>query len=241
MTPSLLTTKLLIFDVYGTLIDWETGIYVAAQPLLSRVSPPPSRAEFMISFQAAENRQQTLTPTMRYSELLSNVYTQLAESYSLSVSADEATDFGASIGRWEPFPDSPAALARLKKFYKLVVLSNVDRASFTKTLGLLGGENTFDMVFTAEDVGAYKPDTKGFEHVLEEAKKRWGFERPQCCSTAQSLFHDHVPAKKLGMLGSWIDRDGASMGKGVDVEREWEFKTLGAMADAAEQEEANKA
>lgn len=237
--PSLLDAKLLIFDIYGTLIDDNTGLYTAAQPLLSQLPSPPSRAEFLQVLEPRVKALQKTHGTLRYSELLSKIYTQLAAHYSLPTpSKKEAAAFGNSIGTWAPFPDSAEALVRLKKYYKLVVLSNVDRASWEKTAQLLGGDATFDLVVTAEDVGAYKPDLKGFHYVLGEVGRRWGIKPGECCSTAQGLYHDHVPAKQLGLLGAYIAREGAVMGIDVDPPREWDFKTLGEMTDAVEKEAA---
>jgi 2-haloalkanoic acid dehalogenase type II len=240
MAPSLLTQKLLCFDVYGTLIDWETGLYNAASPLLLQLSPAPSREAFLRTYLALEHAQQAATPNLQYSAILSSVYTQLAAHYSLPApSPSAAVSFGSSIGLWPAFDDSAAALQQLKQHYKLVVLSNVDRASFAGTLLRLSGEGTFDLVLTAEDIGSYKPDVANFEYMLREVKEKFGVEREQVCVTANSLFHDHVPAKKLGLVSAWIERPGAVIGVGDEVEGatyEWRFHTLGEMADAVGKE-----
>ncbi|KAA8893310.1 HAD-like domain-containing protein [Sphaerosporella brunnea] len=233
MAPALLDQKVLVFDVYGTLIDWETGIYTAAQPLLSQLSSPPSREEFLRTYVHQEHLQEGSTPGLRYSSLLAHVYNRLASLYQLPPSPESATAFGNSVADWPAFPDSAAALAELKKYYKLVVLSNVDRASFATSLPKLGGEGTFDLILTAEDIGSYKPDLRNFECALKEIGEKFGVGKHQVCSTAQSLFHDHAPAKKLGLVSSWIDREGAYMG---DASYEWRFATLGDMAAAVKQE-----
>ncbi|KAI5850859.1 putative hydrolase [Tricharina praecox] len=238
MAPSLLSQKLLCFDVYGTLIDWETGIYTAALPLLSQLSPPPTRASFLSTYARLETLQQTATPGLRYSQLLSAVYAQLAAHYSLPAPSSEAEAFGASIGDWPAFADSADALQRLKASFKLVVLSNVDRESFANSLPRLGGEGVFDLVLTAEDIGGYKPALRNFEVMLEEVQERFAVAREEVCCTAQSLFHDHAPAKRLGLVSAWIDRQGGLMGVG-EVEGagfEWRFETLGEMAEAVERE-----
>ncbi|KAF8243484.1 haloacid dehalogenase [Wilcoxina mikolae CBS 423.85] len=240
MVPSLLTQKLLCFDVYGTLIDWETGLYAAAAPLLSQLSPAPSREAFLRTYLAFESAQQVATPNLRYSALLSIVYAQLAAHYNLPVPSPSATaSFGSSIGLWPAFNDSAAALQQLRQHYKLVVLSNVDRASFASSLQRLGGEGTFDLVLTAEDIGSYKPDVANFEYMLREVKEKFGVEKEQVCVTANSLFHDHAPAKKFGLVSAWIERPGAVIGVGEEVEGatyEWKFRTLGEMADAVAKE-----
>lgn len=236
--PSLLSQKLLCFDVYGTLIDWETGIYQAATPLLSQLTPTPTRESFLRTYTAHETAQQAQTPGLRYSDLLALVYTQLATQYGLPAPAPAAAEaFGASIGTWSAFPDSGAALRKLKETYKLVVLSNVDGRSFDVSLKHLGWEGVFDLVLTAELVGGYKPALGGFEYMLREVQERFGVAREEVMVTAQSLFHDHVPAKRLGLKSVWIDRAGAVMGLGVeDKVYEWSFRTLGEMAEEVERE-----
>jgi 2-haloalkanoic acid dehalogenase type II len=228
--------KLLCFDVYGTLIDWETGIYTAAQPLLSQVSSgAPTRAEFMRDYMAVENAQQSLTPSLRYPELLAKVYISLAGQYKVPAPpVEESAAFGHSVGSWAAFPDSPAALAELKKHFKLVVLSNVDQESFAESVKKLGGDGTFDAVYTAEDIGCYKPALTGFERVIKEAKENWGVEKAEFRVVAQSLYHDHVPAKRLGLRSVWIDRRGANMGKRPEEVGEiydFRFETLGELAE----------
>lgn len=225
--------KLLCFDVYGTLIDWEAGLCEAAKPLLERLSATPSRTEFLRDFADLEAEQQARTPGLRYPELLATVYTSLAARYKLpEPPAEEATAFGTSIKDWNPFPDTVAALAELKKQFKLVVLSNVDRKSFSETVDKLGGENVFDAVFTAEEIGCYKPELAGFKNVLRESKETWDLKEEDVRVIAASLFHDHVPAKQLGLRSVWVHR-GASMSKLEETGDVWDLRveTLGELAE----------
>ncbi|KAG9008422.1 hypothetical protein FRB90_008906 [Tulasnella sp. 427] len=249
--------KCLIFDCYGTLVDWESGIIDAFQPLLSRYPKPNpqtdslSRSDILKLFVQVENEVQTANPTMLYSDVLATAHSTVASShFGVEPSAEESAAFGASVARWEPFPDTRDALRRLSKHYKLVILSNVDKSSFEHTrLKLEGSASdpaakafTFDLILTAQDIGSYKPDLKNFRYALREVNERWGVEEVEVCATAQSLFHDHVPARKLGLKSCWIERAGAVVGasaeelreKGVDVGWTWRFATLGEMADEVE-------
>jgi len=245
---ALLSFKALSFDVYGTLIDWESGIYAAASPLLSRASSQTdaSKSAFLQRYQTLEAKRQAETPTLAYSTLLSGVYRDLHEQLCAEtpLSTAEAEAFGNSVPTWPAFPDTKEALTRLKNHYKLIVLSNVDKASFAGSLGKLGGAGTFDEVCTAEEIGSYKPDLKNFGYMLEKAAGL-GVKKDEVLVTAQSLWHDHVPAEKAGLAGAWINREGAVLGvEGVegtiDGRRvsgwKWRFKTLGEMADAVEME-----
>ncbi len=193
--------KVLTFDCYGTLIDWETGIVRALQPILDRRAL--SREEALASFARHETAQEAETPGMIYSELLAQVHRRLATEWGVAASEDEHRAFGASIGDWPAFVDTPAALQYLKEFYKLVILSNVDNRSFAVSSKRLGV--AFDAVFTAEDIGSYKPDPRNFRFMLD-ALKRAGHGEGEILHTAQSLFHDHAPANALGLHSAWIDR-----------------------------------
>lgn len=226
--------KVLCFDVYGTLIDWETGITTALEPLFAadgRALPP--RAELLDAIHELEAAQQHLTPAMRYRDILAAIHPRIAERFQLSVpSAASSVAFGASIGAWPAFPDSMAALRRLSRRYKLVVLSNTDREAFGATnAGPLQGV-PFDLIITAEDVGSFKPASRNFEYMVDEVQRMLGVGREGILQTAQSQFHDHHPAQKAGIKSCWIVRPGAIMGNREKEVYDWKFETLGEMADA---------
>ncbi|KAL4901132.1 hypothetical protein BDW74DRAFT_86394 [Aspergillus multicolor] len=236
---SLSKYRLLTFDVYGTLVDWESGIIAALQPSLQKSQSPskPTRSQILHAYHALERAQQTATPSMLYCDVLATIHGPLCAKLSLPTpSESESREFGESIGNWPAFPDTVRALYRLKEKYKLVVLSNVDRESFAKTnAGSLQGFE-FDAIITAQDVGSYKPDIRNFEFMLEQVKERFGVSREEVLQTAQSQFHDHHPAKKVGVKSVWIVRPGAIMGNLEENVFDWKFDTLGDMADAVEAE-----
>ncbi len=231
--------KVLTFDCYGTLIDWESGIAAALQPQLSRARPQLSPNAVLEAFARHEAAQETETPSMIYSDLLALVHRRLADEWG--VQPDEAEDarFGASVPDWPAFPDSRSALAYLKQHYKLVILSNVDRASFAGSNRRLGVE--FDAIFTAQDIGSYKPDPANFRYLLARLAER-GTTRGEILHTAQSLFHDHAPAKQAGLATAWIDRRheragwGATMPPPADATYDFRFESLAAMVAAHQAE-----
>ncbi|KAL6238315.1 hypothetical protein BDW75DRAFT_201987 [Aspergillus navahoensis] len=236
---SLSSYRLLTFDVYGTLVDWESGIIGALQPSLQKnpASTNLTRSQILHAYHALEKDQQTKTPSMLYSDVLATIHAPLCSKLNLPPPTEqESKAFGESIGSWPAFPDTVAALRRLQKKYKLVVLSNVDRESFSKTnKGSLEGFD-FDLILTAQDVGSYKPDLRNFEFMLSAVKEKFGIEKGQVLQTAQSQFHDHHPAQKVGIRSVWIARPGAVMGNLEDNIFDWKFDTLGEMADAVERE-----
>lgn len=226
---------ILTFDCYGTLIDWETGIIEALRPLLARHRARPSREAVLASFARHESAQEAETPGMIYPLLLGRVHRRLAEEWGVAAGAEEHRAFGASVGDWPAFADSAAALAYLARFYKLVVLSNVDRRSFAASTRRLGV--AFDAVFTAEEIGSYKPDLANFRFMLDALEKR-GHAQGDILHTAQSLYHDHAPANAVGLHSAWIDRRGDAGGGGAtppppeNVRWDFRFPGMAAMVEA---------
>ena len=221
----------LTFDCYGTLIDWERGILTALRPLLSRCGPQSDEAVLQ-DFADRESRQQAATPSMLYADLLNEVQGQLARHWGV---ADDDRSLGASIGDWPPFPDTVDALRYLKQYFRLVILSNVDRTSFQATQMRLGIE--FDAIYTAQDIGSYKPDLRNFVYLTERLAEQ-GVRCEHILHVAQSLFHDHAPANAMGLRSVWIDRRGDVGGWGATatptdgVRYDERFTSLGAFAQA---------
>ncbi|KIW66177.1 haloacid dehalogenase, type II [Phialophora macrospora] len=230
--------QLLSFDVYGTLIDWEAGILSGLKPLIEQQGGTArlSRSQALDIYHELEREQQSATPGMPYSQLLTTIYPQFAARLGLlKPSTQDSETFGRSVGQWPAFPDTVDALRRLQRYYKLVILSNVDRESFQASNdGPLGGV-VFDKIITAEDIGSYKPDLRNFEYLLRSVQEDFGVEKNQVLQTAQSQFHDHHPAKKMGIKSVWIERHG-TMGNRQEEIYDWKFATLGLMADAVEME-----
>lgn len=229
--------SLLSFDVYGTLVDWETGIVEALQPLLEKNNAHVTREQLLTVYHELERDQQQKTPDMPYTQVLTTVHPRLTQRLGLqSPSEEESLQFGTSIAHWPAFPDTVDALKRLSKHYRLVVLSNVDRESFAKTnAGSLQGF-PFDLIITAQDVGSYKPDLRNFEYMLQAVQSAFdGISADRVLQTAQSQFHDHHPARKMGIKSVWIVRPGAVMGNLGESVYDWKFDTLGDMADASEE------
>jgi 2-haloacid dehalogenase len=194
--PQLSAFQVLTFDCYGTLIDWETGICQALGPWLEAQGVRVGRDELLAAFAAAEAPQQQATPDLPYPELLARVHGAVAQRFGVAVDPAAAQAFGGSVPNWPAFPDSADALAYLKRHYRLVILSNIDRASFAHSARKLGVE--FDAVYTAEDIGSYKPDGRNFEYMLARLAEQ-GIAREEILHTAESLYHDHIPAKRFGL------------------------------------------
>ena len=225
----------LTFDCYGTLIDWESGMVRALAPLTERVARPLSRDEILAAHARHESSQQAATPTKRYSDVLAVVYKRLAEEWGAPASWAECEAYGSSIGNWPAFPDSAEALQYLKQHYKLVILSNVDNASFALSNEKLAVE--FDAIYTAEDIGSYKPDLRNFEYMLDKLSTL-GVSKSDILHTAESLFHDHAAANQMGLASCWIHRrhdvggSGATMELSTMPKFDFRFPSLKELADA---------
>ena len=207
--------RVLTFDCYGTLIDWESGLSSALQPLVAKATRGQTHDQLLEAFALHEFAQQTETPSMPYSQLLSVVYRRLAEVWNVPVTDEEANAFGASVPDWPAFADSAEALAYLKRHYKLVVLSNVDRTSFRASNERL--QVRFDAIYTAQDIGSYKPDPRNFAYLLQRLRSDFGIEKAEVLHVAQSLSHDHVPANRCDLASAWIDRRHAMKGAGATL------------------------
>ena len=198
-----------------------------------------SRDEILEAHAYHESTLQSLTPTKPYRDLLAVVYKRLAEDWGVPVGWAECVAYGLSVRRWPSFPDTPAALKHLKKHFKLVILSNVDNASFAlsnKRLGVV-----FDAIYAAEDIGSYKPNPRNFDYMLDMLAGH-GFKKRDILHTAESLFHDHGPANKIGLRSAWIWRRhadqgfGATMDPGETPKFDFKFTSMAEMAAAHRKE-----
>lgn len=233
--------KALTFDVYGTLIDWESGMVAALAPLADRVDRQLSRDQILEAHAHHESTTQRWTPAKRYRDLLAVVYRRLAEEWGVEVSWDECLRYGRSVGDWPAFPDSVDALRYLKEHYKLIVLTNTDNESFAHSNARLGVH--FDGVYTAEDIGSYKPADRNFDYLIETLAHR-GIAKGDILHTAESLFHDHAPANRHGLANCWIHRRHAQGGFGATIEPpempryDFRFESMAAMEEAHRDERA---
>jgi 2-haloacid dehalogenase len=196
------------FDCYGTLIDWERGILAAVQPVVGAhgLTVPDGRVlELYADLEAAAEAG----PYRPYSEVLAAVVRGLGERLGFRATPAEAARLADSVGEWPAFPDTPAALAALRRRFKLAVISNVDDALFAASAERLGVD--FDWVITAQQARSYKPSTKPSRTALE----RIGAPRERLLRVAQSHFHAHAPAKRPGPDTVWISRRRGKQGAGA--------------------------
>jgi 2-haloacid dehalogenase len=228
----------LSFDCYGTLIDWEAGIAAVLRPWAGSAGLDVADEELLLAYAGNEAAVERETPTALYPEILAAAFRRTGDALGAAVSDEWAHRLGDSVPDWPAFPDSADALALLARRYKLIILSNVHRTGFAGSNQHLRGD--FAAIITAEDVGAYKPAENHFR-ALDETLADLGVARSGLLHVAQSLFHDHVPAKRAGLPSIWINRrhDHPGWGATPEPSDEWsydlEFKSMGEFAAAVEQ------
>jgi len=225
--------QVLTFDCYGTLIDWETGIFGALRPILTAHGRTVTDAELLefyseLELQAEQGEQAEFRP---YREVLQSVVRGFGERLGFVPSESEVRSLPESLANWLPFPDTVAALRKLKSRYQLAITSNVDDDLFAVTARRL--EVQFDHVITAQQARAYKPSLR----VFKLAQERIGVQPTQWLHVAQSVYHDVVPAKSLGIATVWVNRPsprpGAGAAKAASAQPDLEVHSLKALADLA--------
>jgi 2-haloacid dehalogenase len=227
----------LSFDCYGTLIDWEAGLAAVLTPWARDRGLDLAEENLLTGYAEAEAAVEAEQPTAAYPEILAESLRRLGARLDGTVDARDTARIAGSVPDWPAFPDSPDALAVLARHYRLIILSNVDRNSFAASQRRLGV--TFTRVLTAEDIGSYKPSPRNFS-ALQEAADTIGIGRGRLLHVAQSLFHDHVPAKAAGLPTVWINRRadrpgwGATPAPPAPVTPDAEFRSLAAFAEAVE-------
>ena len=239
MVRKLTDYKVLTFDCYGTLIDWETGIWDAVQPLIAANGRQDiERSNVLREFADIETMQQRATPGLLYEHVLRLVHAKLAKRLDMRTTDELDAGFGTSLPSWPAFADSASSLRYLKNHFRMVILSNVSRAGIALSVRKLGVE--FDAIYTAEDIGSYKPNPNNFKYLLDSLQRTFGFGPDDVLHTAQSLYHDHAPANEFGLANAWIDRQRLSAGGDwgataptSDIPRcQFQFFTMAEMANA---------
>lgn len=227
----------LSFDCYGTLIDWEAGLKAGLAKIAALGDDSLTAADLLETYGQIEARLEREHPALIYPEIIARSVSKTGVAHGIDVPPTLAAEVGDSVPEWPAFPDSAEALARLKERFTLIILSNVDRASFAGSNQRLSVE--FDAILTAEDIGSYKPNPRNFDALLSRVDGM-GIPRDRLLHVAQSLFHDHVPAKAAGLATVWIDRRGDTPGHGATPipdnvpTPDWTFPSMAAFVAAVE-------
>lgn len=222
--------RVVTFDCYGTLIDWETGILSAIRPILSAHGAQLEDADILRLYGEIEAEEEG-GDYREYKEILRAVVRGFGDRLGFVPSSREQQSLPDSLQHWQPFPDTVGALHLLKRKFKLGIISNIDDDLFAATAPKL--EVRFDYVITAAQARAYKP---AFE-IFRLAKEGIGTSVEHWLHAAQSVYHDVVPAKSLGISTVWVNRPSprpnAGAAKQALAEPDVEVSSLAALADLA--------
>ncbi len=225
--------KVLTFDCYGTMIDWETGIFSALRPILAAHDKKITDSALLLYSELELEAESSAEKGqfVCYRDVLQSVVRGFGERLGFKPTDAEVRSLPESLANWQPFPDTVEALRKLKSRYKLAVISNVDDDLFATTAPELGV--AFDQVITAEQAGCYKPCMK----IFELAEKRMGVSREQWLHVGQSIYHDVIPAQSLGIATVWVNRPsprpGAGAAKAAAGKPDLEVPSLNSLADLA--------
>jgi 2-haloacid dehalogenase len=200
--------RVLTFDCYGTLIDWESGIFSALRPILAAHGKAITDSALLEIYSAleVEAEQGEFQP---YREVLQSVVLGFGQRLGFTPTNTEMRSLPESLAGWRPFPDTVPALLELQKRYQLAVISNVDDDLFAATAPQL--KVTFNHVITAGQARCYKPCLEIFEMALS----RIGVPSDQVLHVGQSIYHDVIPAKSLGISTVWVNRPSPRPGAGA--------------------------
>lgn len=201
--------RLITFDCYGTLIDWERGMLAALHPLLSHEGRRVSDLQILELYGEIEAELES-GPYLPYRQVLAQTAGEIGRRLGVEVSVEDGNGFAESLTRWMPFIDTVAALQSLGKHFRLGIISNVDDDLFAETRKKLRPVE-FDFVVTAQQLQSYKPAKRNFE----EAIRRSGLNKDQILHAGQSLFHDVAPANALGIRNVWVNRPSIRPGSGA--------------------------
>jgi 2-haloacid dehalogenase len=226
--------KLLSFDCYGTMIDWETGIFSALRPILAahgKKIPDSTLLELYSELELSAEASAEKGEFLRYRDVLQSVVRGFGKRLGFSPTDAEVRSLPESLANWQPFADTVEALRKLKARYQLAVISNVDDDLFAFTAPKLGV--AFDAVITAQQASCYKPCIKMFEL----AEERTGVSREHWLHVGQSIYHDVIPAQSLGIAAVWVNRPsprpGAGAAKAVAGKPDLEVPNLQTLAKLA--------
>jgi 2-haloacid dehalogenase len=221
--------RVLTFDCYGTLVDWETGIFSALRPILVRHKKSISDEELLKLYGDLELEAEQ--PYQLYADVLRTVVRSFGQRLGFNPSQAEQDSLPQSLPSWEPWPDTVQALRKLKTRYQLAIISNVDDSLFATTRPKLGVD--FDHIITAQQARCYKPGISIFELALQRIR----LDPTQILHVGQSVYHDIVPAKSLGMGTVWVNRASARPGvgavKAATETPDWEIRDLAMLAARA--------
>jgi 2-haloacid dehalogenase len=218
--------RVLSVACYGTLIDREAGLHAALRPLVALAGVTLDRASLLAAFERHERAHRADMPDRPYADALLAAHRALAQEWGAICTADDHALFAHSVPHWPAFPDAPGALQYLRRYFRIVVVTDADRESVEASARRLDAR--FETVVTPHDTGACKPDRRVFEHLLA-CLGRLGATPGQTLHAGHSVAHDLRPAAAAGLRVAWIDRGGSGT---ATTECDYAFANLATLVRA---------
>ncbi len=204
--------KFVTFDVYGTLIDWETGAYDAFRKEADRDGFTIERDQLVPLFHSIQQQIQAGSYEL-YAEVLRRTAVQIAKQLGWPLEPSRSGFLPDSVQRWQPFKETNPILQKVAKRHSIGLISNVDDKLLGQTRRHLqtatGQPLDFDLVVTAQQVRSYKPDPAHFTECERRigGKKGW-------VHIAASYYHDVEPCLKKRIPIIWVNRTGQQLESG---------------------------
>ncbi len=186
------------FDVYGTLIDWEAGVYQAFAKEAEKDGYTISRDELIPLFLEVQREIKSGSYEL-YAEVLRRTAMQVARRLGWPLESSRANFLPESIPRWMPYKETNTQLERFRKKYKTGLISNIDDKLLGQTRRHFKPD--FDLVVTAQQVRSYKPDPAHFKECERRIGTRKGW-----VHVTSSLYYDVEPCLKLKVPVIWVNR-----------------------------------
>jgi 2-haloacid dehalogenase len=191
----------LTFDCYGTLIQWDEGLVVAIETILSKRGARVDAGVLIRIYDKHENALEAARPHRLFKDIAGAALGMAMAELGLPSSSDDIQILTDSISAMQPFPEVVGGLRDLKgQGFKLCIVSNTDDAIIAGNVAQLGGH--IDRVVTAEQAGAYKPSRQIFEH----AHRALQVTKDDIVHVCASPHLDLVAARDIGFRCIWIDR-----------------------------------
>lgn len=229
--------KALSFDIFGTLIDWESGILTTLTPLIQQLPATHAASVCSATAIAAYDRHEraliSSNPNIAYDEALSQAYFALAAEWGVQGTQEGARRLVANVSNWPCFPDTVLAMQRLSRRFKIIALSNFARPGWDLVAAGVLKDVHFDAVYLAQDIGSYKPDHRNFAYLVQHASSDLGVQKAHICHVAHGVASDQVPAEQLGLSHVWIERGVNNWMDTVPSMDTRCYKDLAALADDA--------
>jgi 2-haloacid dehalogenase len=188
------------FDVYGTLIDWDTGAFEAFSREATRDGFTIEKDELIPLFHEVQQQIQAGSYEL-YAEVLRRTAVQIAKQLGWPLEPSRSGFLPDSVQRWLPFKETLPVLQKIAKKYSVGLISNIDDKLLGQTRRHIPTD--FDLVVTAQQVRSYKPDPAHFTECERRigGKKGW-------VHVAASYYHDIEPCLKKKIPVIWVNRTG---------------------------------